>query len=309
MGLLGSKQKNQDINTKPQYGGKKGITKGIADDRTDFDYNEGCGCANDQGYLLQRLAQRSSYGNINYLRGGNDNPHEMNLPPFDIEDIDMTPYRTDYDYKPRKQRHLQYQKDILTLLKGGNVADSDLNADDYNVYAHEDNKNRDTDLDDIKNIYNENNNYNKNNKNNIDEGCGCAGDRIYYGGKKQKKYIVDDDEDELDLFAHLIHAGGKRKRKDESSINLSSTNSTSSIASSSSFGYKTSNDNQELKVMPFYSTPDSSSSSVGGNRATPLSTTSTLYSNTSSASLSAKNYNISTTSDNFLARPVSKKRY
>lgn len=298
MGLLGSKQKN-DVDVRHISGGRRGITKGIVDDRTDF--NEGCGCAGDSAYLLQRLANQVNYSNLNYFygpssgsqRGGSDNPQEMNMPPFDTEDIDMTVYDEDYNYRARggkrKQRHLQYQKDILTLLKGGNVPDSDRN-DDYD-------KNRDTDLDDIKNIY---------------EGCGCGAEKMYFGGSK-REYIVDDDEDDLELFANLIHKGGKRKQPDESSINLSSTNtasSTSSIYSSSSFGYKTSNTNGDLKVMPFYSTPDSSTSSVGGARAgTPLSTTSTLYSNTSTASLSAKNYNISTTSDNFLARPVSKRRY
>lgn len=320
MGLLSSKQKNHDALVKSQ---------GLPQDESNMNNHCGQNGGNwktktkhydpdlDVGNMLQRLANYNYY----YGNGGQQSNYSFSggaytdYSPNDLDDMDMNPDTVE-EYRPSKQRHLKYEKDILALLNGGNVPDTDVEM------------NLDMDLDQVNKEVNKEFNY--------DEGCGCSSDRIIYGGnqlqsgsawsshKEKKHWSIDDEDDEdkaFDLLAKMIQKGGKKKDKKSiilSSTALSSSPSPVNISSSSSVGYKTSNN--ELNIMPFYSTPDSTTSSIGGKRSkgtynegsaskSTFSATSTLHSSTSTISSSLKQYNISTTSDNYLSRPVSKKRY
>jgi hypothetical protein len=249
------------------------------------------------------------------LRGGYGNP--VNFPDFTEEDMLDEPA----DAYPK--RYLKYQKDILHLLKGGNI-----NMDDYikdselarigNIYSTEG-----CGCADGKIIYGGNMHGISQESlwgDILDEGCGCADGKIVYGmqGGKSKK----DKNQDYDKFASLIQGGGKKGRRVTTSIDLSSTASSSSaqyannINSSSSFGYKTSSSarkNKDMNYMPFYSTVDSSTSAIGGAgvgiNPTVHSATSTMLSNTSSAGSSLKGFKTSTTSDNYMPRPKKSNRY
>lgn len=324
---LNTKRHNADIPTSIQKGGQpiRGITEDtkfdvkkvlrnlVENSRTKYD-------------LYDEVDEETELG-VKNLRGG-VHYDEFDYPDFTIEDTDITvqPIKT-------KNRYSKYEHDILTLLNGGNVVDSDENVKG------------DTELEKIKNIYDEGCGcagqqeqilYHKKKINKLDEGCGCVGDQIIYpkinkdidegcgcvgdqiiytGGQRGDPYLVgrhnNKDDNAYEMFAQMIHGGKKKKHKtkdNEKSINLSSTVN-QPIDSSSSIGYKTSdNDAKDLNIMPFYSTPDSSTSSIK-NAKTPVSTTSTVYSRTSTMSSSLKNYNTSTTSDNYMARPKHKTRY
>lgn len=230
---------------------------------------------------------------------GYTNP--MDVPfPTDNNDIDLR--------LPKQHKYLKYQKDILTMLKGGNVEDSEINNEDHILKG-------------LENVY-DNEGCGCSSPTPIVEGCGCADNML--GGNwepknsKKEKYIDEQNE----KFANMIFSGGKRKKIANIELTTSANNSTSAyaIASSSSIGYKTSESNSKsLNIMPFYSTPESSTSplvhnnnSVHINSTTSgaLSNTSTVLSNTSSAGNSVINSNISTTSDNYIKRPKgSAKRY
>jgi len=300
MGLLSSKQKNHEslVKTQGEMNGGNWKTK-----TKHYDPDL------DVGNMLRRLASINNY----HSQGGAYSDYN----PNDLDDMDMN-VDTIEEYRPKQQRHLKYEKDILALLNGGNVPDTDV---DMNVDIDLDQVNKKVNYDEGCGCSGDRIIYGgKKHWSDIDEGCGCSSDRIMYGGKKHwsdMNVVDDDDEDDdndeaFEMLSRMLQTGGKRR--DDTSINLSSTVLSSSVASpinissTTSVGYKSSSN--ELNIMPFYSTPDSNTTSIGGySNKSALSSTSTLHSSTSTISSSLKQYNVSTTSDNYISRPVSKKRY
>ena len=118
--------------------------------------------------------------------------------------------------------------------------------------------------------------------------------------------------------------GGKRRKTVDIELSSSANYSPSShhynnIHSSSSIGYKTTaSNNNELNIMPFYSTPETSTTPLNHNvnnshtnnqTSHTLSNTSTVLSNTSTVGSSLSK--LSTTTDNYISRPKkgSNRRY
>jgi len=305
MGLLSSKESKEPCNTSHNDNVHEGGSWTKKNNKSMFNYEF------DVASRLEELASKSYKKNQLFDEyeeeeqiGGNyseldgyTNP--MDVPfPSNYNDIDLrSPYRDTGSQK--QKRYLKYQKDILTMLKGGNVEDSEMD-------------NKDVVLKDLENVYD-------------NEGCGCAGsdNNIIYnmsgGNKERKKDNYIDEQNEK--FANMILNGGKRRKIVDIELSTSANNLSTSahaIASTSSVGYKTSeNNSKSLNIMPFYSTPESGTSplihnNVNTNSTTSdfISETSTNMSNTSSAGSNIMNNKVSTTSDNYYKRPKgSAKRY